>query len=334
MTLEMFELEFNGVSCPGCIKAIENKLSANKECHIKFIDNNTGRSIIDTELSKTALNNLFYRFQGCCTSCLISIESINTVSLKDSQNFVIDVDEYQLIKKQYRNALKRILTKEEVACSDFCVCKTTTINRFEEFANAPSFSSIYNLTDYLLKNKYLKPEMTITDFGSGTGHDTFQIAPLIYPGQINGIDITSEMVDYATKTAHELHLQNVSFHQNFDLSNIEPDSQDLIFTNNVFNLLKNKSKFLLQVFKCLKSNGIFVIADEFSVDFLPESLRKDPMFQCGGIPEAQPQKYVENLCAEYKLEIDQKIIVKEYSILYNEFNYLLQSVILIFKKNV
>ncbi|OLS23298.1 MAG: hypothetical protein HeimC3_26390 [Candidatus Heimdallarchaeota archaeon LC_3] len=59
--------------------------------------------------------------------------------------------------------------------------------------------TIFDLVKYLEKFDYLHSGMSVIDFGSGTGHDAFQIAPLIAPGHITGIDVTPEMVDYAKK---------------------------------------------------------------------------------------------------------------------------------------
>ncbi|KKK90413.1 hypothetical protein LCGC14_2723240, partial [marine sediment metagenome] len=165
---------------------------------------------------------------------------------------------------------------------------------------------------------------------SGTGHDAFQIAPLIAPGQITGIDITPEMVDFAKKTAQKLNIPNAVFHQASNLMLVKPESQDLILVNNVFNLLSNKRDFLQQVRTCLRSDGFLVMADEFTIDTLPESLRNDPAFKCGGIADAQKMEFIIRLYQENGFKILRKEKIRTYEIKYNKKNYQLTSGLLIF----
>jgi ubiquinone/menaquinone biosynthesis C-methylase UbiE/copper chaperone CopZ len=324
-------LEFDGVTCVGCITAVEEKLSNLKESNLKKTDKTTGNSIIESTLMKNEISKNLESFEGCCSSCQITLKTIKTITGKEDEISLSTKDAHVLIKKQYKQALERIILKEEVACSEYCVCKTTDIDRFEEFSEAPSFSSIFNLVKHLEKFDYLYPGMAVIDFGSGTGHDAFQIAPLITPGQITGIDITPEMIDFAKKTAQKLNMPNALFHQASDLKLIKSGSQDLILANNVFNLLSNKREVLQQARACLKTDGILVLADEFTVDTLPESLRNDPAFQCGGIADAQSMEFIIRLCQEKGFEVLREETIRTYEITYNKKNYQLKSGLLVFR---
>ena len=206
--------------------------------------------------------------------------------------------------------MEGIIAKKDVACSEYCVCKTTDVNRFEEFPDAPSFSSIFNLEKYLQEFGYLTNGLSIIDFGCGTGYDTFQIAPLIEPGLITGIDVPQEMVDFANQTAQKSHAPTAAFHQSDNLRMIQPSSQDVVIVNNLFKILSNQDEFLLETYTILKTEGLLIIADEFAIDELSDSLRKDPAFQCGGIAGAQ-----HSIC-----KYTSRRFTFNYSINFNQFN--------------
>jgi len=74
-----------------------------------------------------------------------------------------------------------------------------------------------------------------------------------------------------------------------------------------------------------------VIADEFILDYLPDSLRNDPSFQCGGIAGARiPDVQLE--VREKGFKIIQEKVVRPYSIIFNNKNFNKESGILVFSK--
>ena len=142
--MERYEIVFAGVTCKGCVTAIKNKLSSLDKTFIKIIDRSTGTSIVDSTLGEEELAKKVKSFQGCCENCQIELSKIDKVDTEDPMTLRPVTDENYIIKKQYKHALEGIIAKTEVACSEYCVCKTTKVNRFEEFPDAPSFSSIVN----------------------------------------------------------------------------------------------------------------------------------------------------------------------------------------------
>ena len=142
--MERYELVFDGITCKGCVTAIENKLSRLDKTFIKIIDQSTGTSIVDSTLDEEELVKNVRSFPGCCENCKIDLNKISRINTEEPVTFRPVTDKQYLIKKQYKHALEGIVAKKEVACSEYCVCKTTTGNRFEEFPDAPSFSSIVN----------------------------------------------------------------------------------------------------------------------------------------------------------------------------------------------
>lgn len=326
--MNYISLTFDGVSCPGCIKAIEQKISKFDQTEITNISENSGDTLIFTKLSLETIFSNLKSFEGCCDSCNIEfstveiIESNEILSEEDSNNF-------QLIKKQYGRALQRAIEGIEVSCSEHCVCKTTDFDRLEG-SSIPSFASVYNLSDYLLS--YVKGGMNLVDFGSGTGHDVFQIATATKNISITGIDLTPEMVNFANAQAKEQLLTQIKFVEGSDLTIIPKKSQDLIYTNNVFNLLPDKNKFIQESYGALKKGGYLIIADEFVKETLPPEIDNDPEFQCGGISGAHSKDFIINICTAEGFNQKDFQMINQYEIEYNHVKYPLETGIMVLQK--
>lgn len=328
--MKYLELIFEGVTCPGCVKAIEDQVKNIQETSISKISEISGYTIISTTLPINQIVKGLNQFQGCCENCEISLVSTEKVE-KEKINYYINIDnEYELMQKQYKVALQRAIDGIEVACSEHCVCKTTDVDRIKEDSEAPSFASVYNLADFIKDN--LKDGVPIVDFGSGTGHDVFKIAKLVPKSTITGIDITSEMVNFANIRAKELKLKNVTFIEGFDLRELKDASQELIYLNNVFNLLPSKIDFLKDVNRVLRSGGQLIIADEFTKIQLPSELRDDSAFRCGGLSGAELKEYIVSICEEEGFQVNQFIVINEYNIEYSSNKYPMETGILILKK--
>jgi SAM-dependent methyltransferase len=110
-----------------------------------------------------------------------------------------------------------------------------------------------------------KPQsgQTILDLGCGAGFDTLLAAETVGPsGKVIGIDMTPPMITKARTNAEILGLPNVEFL----LGRIEelplPNASfDLVISNGVFNLCAEKPRVLSEVFRVLKPNGRFQMAD-------------------------------------------------------------------------
>ncbi|MCH8905725.1 MAG: hypothetical protein IH840_01445, partial [Candidatus Heimdallarchaeota archaeon] len=170
--MQLIKLEFDGVTCPGCINAIRDKLSKTEKIDLIDISIIDGTSVISTVVGVNTIGNKFQQFKGCCQNCQLTLKSHEVVETSIIQPS--NGDDLQLIKKQYKIALERVIEGIEVACSKYCVCKITEVDRFNEFSIAPSFASVYNLNEYIVP--YLTAGGSIVDFGSGTGHDALNLA--------------------------------------------------------------------------------------------------------------------------------------------------------------
>ena len=127
--------------------------------------------------------------------------------------------------------------------------------------------SFVGVTNVLLLGEIL-PCQTVVDLGCGAGLDCLLAARGVGPsGKVIGVDMTTEMIDKARRSAKELGISNV----NFLLSEIEDlmldDAiADVMISNGVFNLCPDKPQALAETFRILRPGGRFQMADVFLDD--------------------------------------------------------------------
>ena len=117
----------------------------------------------------------------------------------------------------------------------------------------------------------------VVDLGSGAGMDSFIAALSVGPnGRVVGVDMTTEMVDRATKLSRQLNLDNVEFRQGFiEKLPIEDDSTDVVISNGVINLCPDKLGVYKEIYRILKPGGRMTIADICVEKPVPEGALKD-----------------------------------------------------------
>lgn len=104
---------------------------------------------------------------------------------------------------------------------------------------------------------------TILDIGSGAGFDCIY-GSFITSGQSNflGLDMTDEMLGKAILNVNEAGLSNITFLKGFAEEIPLPTcSVDLVISNGVINLCPNKHSVYKEIYRILKPNGRFQIAD-------------------------------------------------------------------------
>lgn len=104
---------------------------------------------------------------------------------------------------------------------------------------------------------HLKPGMKLLDCGCGEGTITVGLAPAVAPGEVVGIDISSDVLDIARRSAQEQGLRNIRFR----VANIYelpfPDASfDAVFSHALFEHLTDKPKALSEIHRVLKPGGI------------------------------------------------------------------------------
>jgi arsenite methyltransferase len=128
----------------------------------------------------------------------------------------------------------------------------------------------------------------ILDLGSGSGRDAYVLAQLAGPaGSVVGVDMTPEQIAVARRHL-DWHREcfgfaqsNVSFIEgnieNLTALGLEAGSFDVIVSNCVLNLARDKMQVLRDACDLLKPGGEMYFADVYADRRLPAALRDDPV---------------------------------------------------------
>ncbi len=109
---------------------------------------------------------------------------------------------------------------------------------------------------------HLRPGMRLLDCGSGVGSITVDLAEVVAPGEVVGIDISPVQVEQAKAMAAERKVSNVRF----QVANIYelpfPDASfEVAYANAVLEHLPDPLKAMREVRRVLKPGGIFGVQD-------------------------------------------------------------------------
>ena len=127
------------------------------------------------------------------------------------------------------------------------------------YASSPDFASGDDL-DILLNLVKPKPSMVLLDVATGAGHTAVKMAQHVK--HVTAIDITSEMIERTRELATSKNLANVT--------TLLMDAESLSFSDGFFDVVTCRfaphhfgdvQKFLSEIYRVLKSDGIFVLED-------------------------------------------------------------------------
>lgn len=132
---------------------------------------------------------------------------------------------------------------------------------WDKFAYKYSLSPISNQSNYekklALTQQYLKPDMSVLEFGCGTGSTAIIHAK--YVKHIKATDFSQNMIIIAKQKAADKNIQNITFEcaeiKDFDE---QKEQFDIILGLNILHLLEDKEKTLHKIFSLLKPGGFFV----------------------------------------------------------------------------
>ena len=137
----------------------------------------------------------------------------------------------------------------------------------------------------------LQPGETVLDIGSGGGIDAFLAANRVgESGQVIGVDMTPGMIERARRTAEKQGYTQVEFRQGqADALPVADGSVDVILSNCVINLTRDKGQVFDEAFRALKPGGRLEVSDIVSDRSLPNDLLEDPTNWAGCISGAIPE---------------------------------------------
>ena len=127
----------------------------------------------------------------------------------------------------------------------------------------------------------------ILDLGCGSGRDVYLLSQFVgRNGRVIGVDMTDNQLEIAQNKL-KYHMDkfgylnsNVEFKkgniEELDTLGIENDL-DIVVSNCVVNLCKDKERVLKNVFNLLKTGGEFYFSDVYSSQRIPSELAQDPV---------------------------------------------------------
>lgn len=158
----------------------------------------------------------------------------------------------------------------------------------------------------------------VLDLGSGAGNDCFVARGMVGEGgRIIGIDTTPSMVEKAKLNAAKRGYSNVEFILG-DIEDIPlPEAiADVVISNCVLNLLPQKDKIFIEIFRVLKPGGHFSISDVVTEGKLPQEFQESDELYAGCIAGAiEKSDYLSYICKAGFVDVK---VMKEKEILLDE----------------
>jgi ubiquinone/menaquinone biosynthesis C-methylase UbiE len=110
---------------------------------------------------------------------------------------------------------------------------------------------------------HLRAGMSLLDCGCGPGTLTLDLAELVAPGQVVGIDIGRDQVTLAQEHARKRGVSNVSFREGtiYELP-LQDQSVDVAFADTLLQHLADPAKALREVYRVLKVGGLIGVREE------------------------------------------------------------------------
>jgi len=110
---------------------------------------------------------------------------------------------------------------------------------------------------------HLKPGMSLLDCGCGVGSITLDLAKLVAPGQVIGVDMDESQLEVARTNAKQRGLENVTFEQGnvYDLR-FQLEAFDAVLAHTLLYHLSDPLHALKELRRVLKPSGIAAISDD------------------------------------------------------------------------
>jgi ubiquinone/menaquinone biosynthesis C-methylase UbiE len=129
----------------------------------------------------------------------------------------------------------------------------------------------------LIKRLELKEDSNVLEVGPGPGYFSIAIAKTLSRGKLVLADIQQEMLDYARKRINKKGITNVDYYLCNGIEFEFPDNSfDRIFMVTVLGEIENKTAYISEFNRIIKSGGILSISelagdpDKFSVEEVKE----------------------------------------------------------------
>jgi len=137
----------------------------------------------------------------------------------------------------------------------------------ERYARKPVADEAAYQKKLQITREYLRPDMEVLEFGSGTGSTAIAHAPHVR--HIRAIDISSRMIEIAQRKAEASEVRNVTFERSaIDDLDVPDETFDAVMAHSVLHLLESKEDAIAKIHKMLKPGGVFVSSTPCIGDFM------------------------------------------------------------------
>jgi SAM-dependent methyltransferase len=148
---------------------------------------------------------------------------------------------------------------------------------------------------------YVSSGMDVLDVGSGVGSIALDLAPVVAPGRVVGIDADSEQIETARRSAVERGIENVEFVTSsvYELPFAEA-TFDVAYANAVLMYVRDQVAALAEMRRVLRPDGVAAVIDDDlgTVVISPDrpELRLAPrLFECAVAHEGGNARYSRRL---------------------------------------
>ena len=136
-----------------------------------------------------------------------------------------------------------------------------------------------DISQSMIREISLTPDMDVLDFGCGTGLLTFALQPFVH--SITGVDSSSGMLDVFKTKIKEQNLNNVKAEYiDLDKGDVLSGSYHLIVSSMTLHHIKNITPLLKQFYSTLLPSGRLAIAD-LDLDDGQFHSNNEGVFHCG-----------------------------------------------------
>jgi arsenite methyltransferase len=134
----------------------------------------------------------------------------------------------------------------------------------------------------------LEAGQTVLDLGSGGGIDVLLSARRVGPtGKVYGLDMTDEMLALARDNQRQAGATNVEFLKGEIEAIPLPDASiDVIISNCVINLSRDKDRVIREAFRVLKPGGRLAVSDVVVRGHVPDGIRQNAELWAGCVAGA------------------------------------------------
>ncbi len=118
------------------------------------------------------------------------------------------------------------------------------------------------LPNLVVENMDLKPTDVVADIGAGSGYFTFRIAQKVPEGNVLGVDIQEEMLNFIRLRAEAKNLNNVKAHLgNIDDTNLSEGEVDVVLMVDAYHEFSHPREMMESIFKGLKPGGRVILLE-------------------------------------------------------------------------